>query len=250
MRLAVLCCFLALVLHLFLSPVFSWFGGGKAALILLELVCFLMPSCLAFAWAGVPEPLLGWKPGMLRLMGLSLVMGASASLLLSVLGDWAERLFPPAEEMIRQRESVYACLQAKSGMSWLTAFLAGAVIPGICEEALFRATLCQGLAGILRKRWVLTLSAFLFASAHMDPWRFPSLFLLGLLFGWTFLKTRNLWIAATCHAGCNATGIVLLNLAPHLTPTPWAIPLGLSAACACLLCLASFTRCLPCRLPP
>jgi membrane protease YdiL (CAAX protease family) len=242
MRLAVLCCLLALVLHLFLSPVFSWFGGGKTALVLLELVCFLMPSCLAFAWSGVPAALLGWKPGMLRLMGLSLLTGASASLLLSLLGDWVERILPPAEEMIRQRESLYACLQARSGIGWLTALLVGAVIPGICEEALFRATLFQGLAGILRQRWVLLLSAFLFASAHMDPWRFPSLFLLGLLFGWTFLKTGNLWIAAACHAGCNATGIVLLNVAPDFTQTPWAIPLGLVAALTCLLCLVAFSH--------
>lgn len=93
----------------------------------------------------------------------------------------------------------------------LTALACLVVVVGpIFEELLFRGW----LLGSLRKFWgdskALVVSSTLFALIHGDPWATPALFVLGMVFGWVYLKTGSLFGSILLHGMWNLTTFTFL----------------------------------------
>ncbi len=83
-----------------------------------------------------------------------------------------------------------------------------ALIPAICEEALFRGVILNGL----RKYGVLPavlISASFFALMHMNLVQFPYTFCLGIVFGLVVYYTRNLWLSVIMHFVNNASVLII-----------------------------------------
>jgi membrane protease YdiL (CAAX protease family) len=78
------------------------------------------------------------------------------------------------------------------------------------EELVFRGWLLGGM----RQQWgdgrALLISSALFAAIHGDPWATPALFLLGLVFGWVYLRSGSLYASIIVHAMWNATTFTFL----------------------------------------
>ena len=116
---------------------------------------------------------------------------------------------------------------------WLsTIFLLNIVAP-VTEEFLFRGIILRGFLGAYSARNAILLSAFLFAAFHLNPWQGIGAFLLGLLFGWWYVRTRSLLPCLVGHALFNAIPVVVYGVLvfphPDLSGPPEFQPLWLNA---------------------
>jgi len=89
-------------------------------------------------------------------------------------------------------------------------FLMMAILPAIGEELIFR--------GIIQKqlnRWVsnphlaIFLTAVFFSAFHMQFLGFLSRLLLGMLFGYLFYYSKNIWVPILAHFVNNSLALVL-----------------------------------------
>jgi len=100
------------------------------------------------------------------------------------------------------------------------------VVPGICEEVLFRGVLFTAFL----RRWgptaTVIATAVLFGLIHLDPLQTPAAIVMGLYLGWIRLRTHSLWPAAAAHAANNLMASLLAVAGLSGLPGPlvvWAI---------------------------
>jgi len=85
-----------------------------------------------------------------------------------------------------------------------------ALLPAVGEEFLFRGVLLR-----LFKEWTknkhaaILISAFLFSAVHFQFYGFLPRFLLGALFGYLFVWSRNIWVPVTVHFINNGLAVLL-----------------------------------------
>lgn len=82
------------------------------------------------------------------------------------------------------------------------------VVVPILEEVFHRGFVFQGLASSWGPLWGAIGSAVIFSAIHLEPDRFLSLVIMGLLFAWTFRRTGSLWGSIAAHVAVN--GITFL----------------------------------------
>ena|GEM_PF-2945927 len=134
------------------------------------------------------------------------------------------------------------------GMSLLGGLVALSLIPGLCEEILFRG----GIQGILEKKGVgrgILITALLFALSHGNPWHFMELFFMGCVLGILVYRTLSLVPAILCHAASNAAAVLIFSWFSEELPWRWMglwALLGLAAGWL----LFSRTKDLPYRESP
>lgn len=97
------------------------------------------------------------------------------------------------------------------------------IVAPLTEELLFRGIVLRGLLSRYRPAAAVVLSAFLFAVMHCSPWQFFSPWILGILFGWFYLRTSSLGLCVLGHAWANGLGILAAMLPldiPGFSGTP------------------------------
>ena len=83
-----------------------------------------------------------------------------------------------------------------------------AVLPGICEELLFRGFIIRGFEK--RGFWsAIIITAFLFAVLHLDPFRFLPVMMIGIWLGYLLLKTQSLYVPMLAHAANNSLAVLM-----------------------------------------
>jgi membrane protease YdiL (CAAX protease family) len=88
----------------------------------------------------------------------------------------------------------------------LSSWIALMIVAPLTEEPLCRGLILGGFLRRYPARKALVVSALLFAAVHLNPFQFLSAFVLGILLGWVFLKTRSLLPCIFAHALNNAGG--------------------------------------------
>lgn len=83
-----------------------------------------------------------------------------------------------------------------------------AILPGLVEETVFRGWILGALRPFGERR-ALLLSALIFGLMHGNLTQVPFAFMLGLLFGFLYLRTGRLWPGMVIHALNNALSVVL-----------------------------------------
>jgi sodium transport system permease protein len=107
----------------------------------------------------------------------------------------------------------------------LVELLIAALVPAICEELLCRGTLLTGLRRSLGDSGGVLLSAFLFATLHLSPYRFLPQFTLGVVLAILTIRSRSILPAMVVHAGHNS-GAVLLGRIGDEETLAWLPPLA------------------------
>jgi uncharacterized protein len=93
----------------------------------------------------------------------------------------------------------------------LVAFLVIAILPSIGEELLFRGLIQNKLyAGIGNIHWAIWISGILFSAIHFQFYGFFPRILLGVLFGYLYYWSGNLWIPILAHFINNGFTILAL----------------------------------------
>ena len=85
-----------------------------------------------------------------------------------------------------------------------------AIIAPIVEEFLFRGVILEGFLQRYSPQKAILWSAVIFGIAHLNPWQFISAFLLGVIIGWVYWRSRSLWICIFIHVFNNAIPTMLL----------------------------------------
>lgn len=88
-----------------------------------------------------------------------------------------------------------------------------ALIPAIGEELLFRGVLLRLLKEMTKSMHLaVIISALLFSAIHLQFYGFLPRFLLGLILGYSFVFTRNLWVPIFLHFINNASSVIIYYL--------------------------------------
>ena len=76
------------------------------------------------------------------------------------------------------------------GSRW--GYLVICIFAPLVEELVFRGAILKALLQGCRHHWVaIAISAFIFALVHANPVQIPHAFLIGLLLGWMYYRTRS-----------------------------------------------------------
>jgi hypothetical protein len=105
---------------------------------------------------------------------------------------------------------VLGMLVMQSPWEMLFSLLVMAVVPAIGEELVFRGVVQQTI-----QKWIgrpnvsVFLTAFVFSLVHFQVQRFFAIFFLGLVLGYLFYWTKNLWVSIAAHFFNNAMQVVV-----------------------------------------
>lgn len=110
-----------------------------------------------------------------------------------------------------------------TAMGRLSATVLAVGVAPVLEEFVFRGLLQRPLERRWGPVWGITVTAAVFALAHMLPWVFPLHFALGAAFGFAVYATRSIWAGVLLHAANNTLAVLgLFGEKPVLsTPTIW-----------------------------
>ncbi|KPK85462.1 MAG: hypothetical protein AMJ81_03570, partial [Phycisphaerae bacterium SM23_33] len=170
-------------------------------LILLPAVLYVrrkrLPVAGALRWRSVPA-------GIAVRSAVLGVLGWGMAMLLYLATAWAvEGVLGP------DRSSEFLVKALPSSFGQLVVFLVvAAVLPGVCEETLFRGA----VQGTLEKKGLwrgVVYTAVLFAAFHLDPWRFLPAAALGVVNGLLVVRTSSTLPAMICHACNNGTALTV-----------------------------------------
>ncbi|GAB3520277.1 hypothetical protein GCM10027442_43070 [Emticicia fontis] len=96
---------------------------------------------------------------------------------------------------------------------FLLAFLVIAVIAGIGEELVFRGLLMRKLLiGTNNIHLAIWISGFIFAAIHFQFYGILPRMMLGVLFGYLYYWTGNIWVPITAHIFNNGLAVVIMYL--------------------------------------
>jgi sodium transport system permease protein len=166
------------------------------------------------------------------------------------------RLAPPPETLVRALERLIR-LSDEGAPLWLI-WLIVAVTPAICEEALFRGFILNGLRS-LGAVPAIGVSALLFGIAHVSIYRLLPTMFLGIVLGYVVWRTGSLLCAIVLHAINNGLLASLtempdlaraLGLQPGSQSLPWSVTLfgtALALAALAILILSSDRGTIPVR---
>jgi membrane protease YdiL (CAAX protease family) len=153
---------------------------------------------------------------------------------------WQDRYFP----LPGLWRELFEDLAAFRGPAdFLLLLLLVGVVPGVCEEILFRGFVHAGLMREFESAPKAILAgALVFAGFHLNPWRFSVLLVIGLFLGFLVHRTGSLLPAMLAHALNNTLSLGLVALGESaqedLVHSTWAH----AGAAACLAAAALLLR--------
>jgi len=105
-------------------------------------------------------------------------------------------------------KEVFALLSKRDVWTFLMVCISGPVL----EEVLFRGIILDGFLSRYKPGKAIFWSAFLFGLFHMNPWQFIPGFLIGLLLGYIYMKTRSLIPVILVHVVNNTFSYIIMYI--------------------------------------
>jgi membrane protease YdiL (CAAX protease family) len=144
-----------------------------------------LPLVIWIAWRMKPAPGPGEKTFYFNSIPVILyVILLLLSLSFNVILDPVAIAIPMPEYI----EKLFAMLTKRDIWTFLTVGITGPIL----EEVLFRGIILDGFLNRYKPGKAIFWSALLFGLFHLNPWQFIPAFLIGLLLGYIYLKTRSL----------------------------------------------------------
>jgi len=124
------------------------------------------------------------------------------------LPEWANSMEDQAGDLIA------SIVTMESSVEFLLTLITVAVIPAVGEELIFRGILQRKLEEITQKpHLAILIAALIFSFIHFQFAGFLPRVVLGLLLGYLFYWTRNLWVPILAHFVINGFQVVASYLA-------------------------------------
>lgn len=182
---------------------------------------------------------------------LTYPLAAVGSLAVGLVGDFmALQLYRAAPWLSTGiLESFKDWVSYSGPVSFLGLVLVLALLPGICEEALFRGFIQKGFERSYRPAKAIFWSGVLFGLMHVDPLQALGVLLMGFFLGFVAYRTNSLYPSVVAHGVNNAVAIYAVNqreggIEATLGQDPsWPLLLlGLGVASLCVWGLQRTTR--------
>jgi len=162
------------------------------------------------------------SPNITNLMVMGLVVFAALPFL-NYLGEINQDVVLPGslgwlenwmlDKEIQAKELTESFLKTNTISGLLFNLLIIAVIPALGEELLFRGLILKLFKEISHSSHVaVILSALIFAAIHMQFYGFLPRFFLGIVLGYSFVITQNLWVPIFVHFVNNAASVIVFYL--------------------------------------
>ncbi len=161
------------------------------------------------------------KPTNTNLILLVIAIAVTALFLSGGLGE-LNKLIPISKKWelkFKKMEDTYAdqvmmLANMKSIADYFISLLMIAILPALFEELLFRGTLQQLLIGWFKKPHVaIFVTSFLFSLIHFSYFGFLPRLALGLMLGYIFYFSKNIWLSMLMHFINNGVAITALYFA-------------------------------------
>jgi membrane protease YdiL (CAAX protease family) len=139
-----------------------------------------------------------------------LLIAAGSIIPVEALSSVIERRWPPDADYI----SFIIAIKPKGIGSFIAVALGLAVVTPLGEELLFRGFIQRILARNMNGRLAVLLAALLFAIVHFELAVIPAIAVLGIIFGYIFYRTGNLFYPILAHGLYNLVSLVRLHITP------------------------------------
>jgi membrane protease YdiL (CAAX protease family) len=193
------------------------FANALASIIAFGVPCVI----LAFFSEGTLVQNLGFKKNIqIEQIGLVVLIALTGLLLSGSLGDitekltWSTSIRNWADGLEAQyKKALMAMTQMKSLVDLLFAMIAVALIPAVVEELFFRATLQKIIIDWSGKPILsIIITAIIFSAFHFSYFGFLSRMSLGIVIGFVYYFSKNIWLPILLHFINNGIGIIALFL--------------------------------------
>lgn len=172
-----------------------------------EIVLLVVPTLLYAVWYHHPlKATFSLAPIRFKAVWLTIVTTVAAFVLVMGVGVVQEFIRPRSQEYQQLLEQM---LRQFHQIPFPVTFGLIAMLPGICEEFLFRGLLLCGLRGKFSDGIAIVLAGILFGIFHLDPYRVLPVTLLGILFGYMVVKTGSIFTGMIAHMTNNGIAISL-----------------------------------------
>ena len=131
-----------------------------------------------------------------------IVLYFGSTYLVTGVAQFTSILFPGGMQETMQ----YMLEQIGSLPFWLS-MTAVAVIPAVCEEALFRGTILNSLSSIRSRGVLIAVMGVLFGIIHLDVYRFLITGILGAVLTYIMLETENIFMPMLFHFINNSASV-------------------------------------------
>ena len=152
--------------------------------------------------------------GFIRTRGLRPYLFAAGMWLggLGALIAWVQLVVWLDIDLLLPPDTANDVLDLAGGSIVLTILLVAIAGPA-AEEIFFRGFVLTGLLKRFGAPRALLLSSLLFGLFHLDPGAIVPTFVLGLVLGWVYLKTRSIWPAMFAHGLHNTVAVLIAKYA-------------------------------------
>ena len=170
----------------------------------------------------------------------AVLMGAATVLVIPQFEAWQARVIQAPEGYL---EALAEFISLKQGESVVWALVCLALVPALCEEALFRGILLKACLDRWSKPLTIVGIGMVFGLFHLDLWRWPLLSVVGMLLTWTAAEAASLWPPIVFHLVNNSVSLLLANCSWSVeqdwVATTGDVPPGLFALGAGMLVLGA-----------
>ena len=143
----------------------------------------------------------------LKTSGLVVVIAIAAILPVEAFSSVFERMWTPDADYT----SFILSIKPKGPVSFLLVAIGIVLVAAVTEELLFRGFVQRIFQRNMSGPLAVVLAGILFSLSHFNPPVIPGVAALGILFGYLFYRTGNLWYSIAGHAIYNLVMLVRLN---------------------------------------
>jgi membrane protease YdiL (CAAX protease family) len=144
---------------------------------------------------------------------LSFLSAITLFVVVGGIAQFQELLFPHSQDY---QEAWQQALRQFHAMPFPLTWALIALLPGVCEELLFRGFLLRGFRGRFSDPAAVVWVGILFGIFHVDLYRFVPVTLLGILFGYLVVRTGSIIAGMVAHVTNNTIAISLSYFAMEL----------------------------------
>lgn len=122
---------------------------------------------------------------------------------------WSDALKLKFEQLEKSyAEQVEVMLDFTSTGGYLMSILLMGFLPALCEETLFRGGLQNFLSRATKKPWLaIVIVSIIFSLVHFSVFGFLPRVFLGLILGYIYYLTKDIWLCITAHFFNNAIAV-------------------------------------------
>jgi len=143
----------------------------------------------------------------LKTFGLAILISGAAIIPVSAFSTIFERMWPPDADYT----SFLLSIKPKGPFSFFLISLGVVLAAAVTEELLFRGFIQRIFERNMTGPLAIVLAGLLFGLSHFNPPALPGVLAMGILFGYLYYRTQNLWCPIVGHAVFNMVTLVRLN---------------------------------------